>query len=119
MSYASNLASSGKLREGIEVYKTLIEDFPEEQAFYQFAGIAYSYLGEFEPAIQYLERAVGIKPTPVGYFNLAVAFHKSGRLQEAIKYLRLYLDNPRGESETNVKKAREELARLEKKPGSR
>jgi arylsulfatase A-like enzyme/tetratricopeptide (TPR) repeat protein len=119
MSYASSLASSGKLREGIEVYRTLIEDFPEEQAFYQFAGIAYSYLGEFEPAIQYLEQAVAIKPTPVGYFNLAVAFEKSGRLQEAMKYLRLYLDDPRGESEINVKKARAELARLEKKPDSR
>jgi len=114
MSYAGNLASGGKLREAVEVYKRLIEDFPDEQAFYQYAGIAYSYLGEFGPAIQYLERAVAILPTPVGYFNLAVACEKNGRLDDAVKYLKLYLDDPRGESEVNVRRARAELGRLEK-----
>jgi len=114
MSYAGNLAYGGRLREAIEVYKSLIEDFPEEQAFYQYAGIAYSYLGEFEPAIRHLEQAVAIRPTPVGFFNLAVACEKSGRLQDAIKYLRLYLENSGGESEINVRKARAELDRLEK-----
>jgi arylsulfatase A-like enzyme/Flp pilus assembly protein TadD len=113
-SYAGNLASGGRLREAIEVYKKLIEDFPEEQAFYQYAGIAYSYLGEYEPAIQYLERAVAIGPTPVGFFNLAVSCEKSGRLQDAIKYLGLYLENSGGESEINIRRARAELERLEK-----
>ncbi len=118
MNYAANLASVGKLREAVEVYKGLIEDFPEEQGFYQYAGIAYSYLGEFGPAIQYLERAVAIQPTPVGYFNLAVACEKSGKLDDAIRYFRLYLADTRGEKETNVRKARAELARLEKRaPG--
>jgi arylsulfatase A-like enzyme/Tfp pilus assembly protein PilF len=114
MNYAGNLASGGKLREAIEVYKGLIEDFPEEQGFYQYAGIAYSYLGEFGPAIQYLERAVAIQPTPVGYFNLAVACEKNGRLGDAVKYFKLYLDDPRGESQVNVRRARAELGRLEK-----
>ena len=50
-SYAGNLASVGQLREAIKIYETLITDFPEEQAFYQFTGIAFSYLGEFERAI--------------------------------------------------------------------
>ncbi|HVP90459.1 MAG TPA: sulfatase-like hydrolase/transferase [Terriglobales bacterium] len=118
MNYAANLASVGKLREAIEVYKGLIEDFPEEQGFYQFAGIAYTYLGEFEPAIQYLERAVAIQPTPVGYFNLAVAFEKSGKPDDAVKSLRLYLADTRGEKEVSIRRARAELARLEKRaPG--
>ncbi len=114
MNYAANLASVGKLREAIEVYKGLIEDFPEEQAFYQYAGIAHTYLGEFEPAIQYLERAVAIQPTPVGYFNLAVACEKRGKTDDAVKYLRLYLADTRGEKEANIRRARAELARLEK-----
>jgi arylsulfatase A-like enzyme/Tfp pilus assembly protein PilF len=117
MSYAGNLASGGKLREAIKVYESLIGDFPEEQAFYQFAGIAYSYLGEFEPAISLLEQAVAIRPTAVGYFNLALAQEKSGDLRQAIKHFRLYLENSRGESEVNVRKAKAELGRLEKKLG--
>jgi len=117
MSYAGNLASGGQLKEAIKIYETLIADFPEEQAFYQYAGIACSYLGEFDRAISLLLQAVAIKPTPVGYFNLALAYEKSGNLQQAANYFKLYLDNSRGESEVNVRKARAELENLEKKLG--
>ncbi len=112
--YAGSLASGGKLREAVEIYKTLIEDYPEEQAFYQYLGIAHSYLGEYAQAISYLERAVAIQPTPTGYFNLAIAYEKSGNAEGARQNLRLYLDNSAGESEANVKKARAELERLTK-----
>jgi tetratricopeptide (TPR) repeat protein len=114
MSYAGNLASSGRLKEAIEVYKKLIDDFPEEQAFYQYIGIAYSYLGEYDQAVSFLERALASLPTPTGYFNLAVAYEKSGNIREAMKNFKLYLDNSRGESETNIRKAKAELERLEK-----
>jgi tetratricopeptide (TPR) repeat protein len=117
--YAGNLASSGKFREAIKIYETLIADFPEEQGFYQYVGIAYSYLGEYERAISYLNQAVAIGPTPVGFFNLAVAYEKTGNFEEAIKNLRRYLEDTRGDSEVNIQKARAELARLEKRPGSR
>jgi len=117
--YAGNLASSGKFREAIRVYETLIADFPEEQAFYQFAGIAHSYLGELDQAIALLEQAVTIGPTPNGYFNLAVAYHKSGNLEQAVKYFRLYLENSSGEKEVDVQKARVIVEMLEKKLGSR
>jgi arylsulfatase A-like enzyme/Flp pilus assembly protein TadD len=113
MSYAGNLASSGRLKEAVEVYEKLTDDFPEEQAFYQYIGIAYSYLGEYDQAISWLGRALAIQPTPTGYFNLAVAYEKSGNIGEAVKYFKLYLDNSRGESETNIRKAKAELERLE------
>jgi len=116
--YAGNLASSGKFREAIEVYERLIADFPEEQGFYQYVGIAYSYLGEFNQAISYLERAVRIQPTPVGYFNLAVACEKAGRLEEAVRYLGLYLENSKGESDVDIRKARSELENLKRKLGT-
>jgi tetratricopeptide (TPR) repeat protein len=115
--YAGNLASSGKFREAIKVYKTLIADFPEEQAFYQFAGIAHSYLGEIDQAIALLQQAVAIGPTPNGYFNLAVAYEKSGNLEQAIKYFRLYLENSSGEKKLDVQKAKAILEMLEKKLG--
>jgi tetratricopeptide (TPR) repeat protein len=115
MSYAGNLASSGRLREAIGLYEKLSADFPGEQAFLQYAGIAHSYLGEFDQAVYYLKRAVAIQPTPVGYFNLAVAYEKAGRLEEAAQSFRLYLENSPGESEVNIRKARTELEVLEKK----
>ncbi len=114
-SYAGNLASVGKLREAITVYLSLIADFPEEQAFYQYAGIAYSYLGEFDKAIPLLQQALAISPTPVGYFNLAVAYEKSGDFRMAVKHLRYYLENSGGENEANIRKAKAELENLEKR----
>jgi len=116
-SFAANLASGGKLEEAIKVYETLIKDFPEEQAYYQFMGIAWSYLGEFDKAIFFLQQALAIKPTPTGYFNLAVAYDKSDQFQQAIKYFKLYLENSQGESKVNIQKAKVEIENLEKKLG--
>ena len=118
MSYAGNLASTGRLKDAIAVYEKLIADFPEEQAFYQFAGIAHSYLGEYDRAIDLLRQALAIRPTPVGYFNLAVAYEKRGDLKEAAEALRMYLGNAQGEGPANVRKARAELENLEKKLGT-
>jgi len=114
MSLASNLATGGKLEEAIVIYEGLIADFPDEQAFYQYAGIAYSYLGRYDQAVSRLRQAVAIRPTAVGYFNLAVAYDKSGRLKEAADNFALYLQNAKGESEESVRRARAELERLRK-----
>jgi arylsulfatase A-like enzyme/tetratricopeptide (TPR) repeat protein len=118
MSYAGNLASTGSLKEAIGIYEQLIVDFPEEQAFYQYAGIAHSYLGEYDRAISLLRQALAIRPTAIGFFNLAVAYEKRGDLKEAAEALRMYLRNSQGESEANIRKARTELENLEKKIGS-
>jgi choline-sulfatase len=115
LNYAANLAAAGRMREALAIYKGLVEDFPEEPGFSLYAGITSSFLGEYGPAIQFLERAVAMKPTPLGYFNLAVASEKSGRLDDAAKYLRLYLGDTRGEKEANIAQARAELERLEKR----
>lgn len=116
-SLAASLASAGKLTEAIEIYKRLIEDFPEDQSLYQFAGLAYSYLGDHEQAIFYLRQAVAIMPTRSGYFNLAVAYEKAGRIKDAVEYFRLYLKNSSGDREETIRLARRELERLEKKIG--
>jgi arylsulfatase A-like enzyme/Flp pilus assembly protein TadD len=114
-SLASSLASAGKLTEAIDIYKHLIEDFPEDQSLYQFTGLAYSYLGDHEQAIFYLRQAVAIMPTRSGYFNLAVAYEKAGRTREAVEYFRRYLENSSGDRKENIRLARQELERLEKK----
>jgi tetratricopeptide (TPR) repeat protein len=112
MSLASNLGTAGKFEEAAAVYEGLIADFPAEQGFYQYAGIAYSYLGRYDQAIARLRQAVAIRPTPVGYFNLAVAYDKSGRYKEAAEFFAFYLRDTRGENEESVRRARAELERL-------
>jgi arylsulfatase A-like enzyme/Flp pilus assembly protein TadD len=114
MSYAMNLASSGLIDRAIDAYKKLCEDYPEDASLRQYLGIAYGLKGDYPSAIEILKQAVTIRPTPTAYFNLAVAYRNTGDIKEAVRYLGLYLDDPKGESEANVNAARAELARLEK-----
>jgi arylsulfatase A-like enzyme/Flp pilus assembly protein TadD len=111
--YALSLATSGDLNQAIEIYRDLKRDFPDDYEIYQDLGIAYGHVGEIHQAIENLEMALGLHPTPVAYFNLAVAKKKLGRIEEAARYIRLYLENPEGESEESIQSARAELEKLE------
>jgi tetratricopeptide (TPR) repeat protein len=112
--YAMNLATSGKIQEAIDVFKILVSDYPDDYEIWQDLGIAYGYAGKISDSIDSLQKAVRLHPTPMGYYNLAVAFKKVGKIQEAVNYLKLYLENSKGEDESRINSARQELVNLEK-----
>ena len=112
--YAENLAKRGKIKEAIEVYERLKEDYSDDYEVFQDLGIAYGYAGDLSRSIENLKKAVSLHPTPVAYSNLAVALRKVGSIQEAVYYLKLYLGNPEGESEESIRAAQQELDNLEK-----
>lgn len=112
--YALNLATSGNLKEAIAVYERLKQENPADAEVLQDLGIAYGYAGDINRAIEVLKAAVDIRPTPVAYYNLAVALKKVGNVKEAVYYLKLYLGNPEGEDEAKVRGAQQELLVLEK-----
>lgn len=113
VSLAFNLASSGRIGEAIEVYKKLTQEYPGDAVLHQYLGIAYGFQGDYAAAVESLKEAIYIRPTPTAYFNLAVAYRQLGEISEAIRYLRMYLENPEGESEQSIRAARSELERLE------
>jgi tetratricopeptide (TPR) repeat protein len=112
--YALNLAQGGRLREAIGLYEKIKADYPDDYEIYQDLGIAYGYAGDLSAAIDSLKKAVELHPTPSAYYNLAVALSKVGNLEEAVNYLRLYLENPEGEAPEKVEAARQQLQGLEK-----
>jgi len=112
--YAMNLATTGKMKDAIEVYERLKEDYPDDYEVFQDLGIAYGYAGDLSRSIENLKKAISLHPTPLAYSNLAVASRKVGSIQEAIYYLKLYLGNPEGESEESIKRAQQELVNLER-----
>ncbi len=112
--YAMNLATSGKIKEAIDVFKILVSDYPDDYEIWQDLGIAYGYAGKISDSIDSLKKAVSLHPTPLGYYNLAVAFKNVGKIQEAVNYLKLYLENTEGEDESRITSARQELVNLEK-----
>ncbi|MCK4646724.1 MAG: sulfatase-like hydrolase/transferase [Candidatus Aminicenantes bacterium] len=114
MSYALNLATGGKTSEAIDVYTPLTQEYPGEYSLYQYLGIAYGVAGDYAKSIENLKQAIGLHPTLIAYFNLAVALKETGEIAEAIHYLELYLEDPKGEDESKVKSARMELLNLKK-----
>jgi arylsulfatase A-like enzyme/Flp pilus assembly protein TadD len=112
--YAMNLATTGNLKEAIAIYERLKQENPADTEVLQDLGIAYGYAGDINQAIDNLKAAVDLQPNPVGYYNLTVALKKVGYIEEAIKYLRLYLADPKGEPEDKIRGAQQELLVLEK-----
>jgi len=112
--YAMNLATTGKIKGAIDVYEHLKEDDADDYEVLQELGIAYGYAGDLSRSIENLKKAVSLHPTPVAYYNLAVASQKVGDIKEAAYYLRLYLQNPEGEDKESIRQAQQALINLEK-----
>jgi arylsulfatase A-like enzyme/Tfp pilus assembly protein PilF len=112
--YAMNLGTTGKIKEAIDIYERLKEEYPDDYEIFQDLGIAYGYVGDLSHSIDNLKKAVSLHPTPLAYYNLTVALKKVGSIQEAIHYLKLYLENPEGEDQEQIKSAKQELILLEK-----
>jgi tetratricopeptide (TPR) repeat protein len=115
VNYALNLITGGKIQQAIEVFTGLARDFPDDYRSLQYLGIAYAYTRDYAKAIESLKQALDIHPTPVAYYNLAVAYRETGEIEEAIHYLELYLQNPQGEDENSIKRAQNELHSLQRK----
>jgi tetratricopeptide (TPR) repeat protein len=111
--YAMSLASTQKFNQAIEIYLGLKKDYPDDYEIYQDLGIVLGYVGDVSQSIENLEKAASLHPNPVAHYNLAVAKKKVGNLEEAARYLRLYLENTEGESEDSINAARAELKNLE------
>ena len=115
VNYARSLATGGKIPQAIQAYSALVQDYPQEYILFQYLGIAYGVAGDYANAIKNLEQAVSLNPTPVAYFNLAVAYKETGKLAEAIRALELYLENPAGEDEASIRSVQAELQNLRTK----
>ncbi len=111
--FALNLATEGQLSQAIEIFEELKREYTNDYEIYQDLGIAYGHAGDITQSIENLEMAISIRPNPVSYLNLAVAMKKVGKIEDAVRYLRLYLENPEGEREENIESAKAELQKLE------
>jgi len=111
-SLAMNLASTGDVAGAIELYKALVNDHPDDHVLRQHLGVAYGVIGDYAAATECFKRAIAISPTPTAYLNLAVALKKAGDFPAAVNALRLYLADPKGESQASIRAAEAELKSL-------
>ena len=113
-SYARNLGGTGKFPEAIDVYTRLTQDYPNDYIPFQMLGILYTMIKDFDKAIEYLKGATHIRATPPAYYYLAMSFREKGDNAEAVRYLELYLEDPKGEPVQRTKNAQANLENLKK-----
>jgi len=115
MKYAYALGSAGFGEEAVEIDEALKDENPKDFRIYQDLGVIYTSLGRLERAEENLSKAVQLNPSPESYLNYAVILERVGKLPEAVKYLRLYLEKtPEGETPRKAE-ARAALAAWEKR----
>jgi len=113
--YAYCLFALNRGEDALEVYQQLKVEFPEDPVIYREIGILYDSMGDLEKARENLSKAVELSPSPNTYFNYAVVLEKSGQLDEAIRYLKLYLETTREGNTDRKNQAAQALAQWEAK----
>lgn len=120
MKYAYALGALGRGEEAAKIDEALKAEFPDDPRLRQDLGVIYAGLGRWDPAEENLRKAVELQPSPETWFNLASVLEQSGKLAEAVRYLRLYLDKTtEGETprKANARKALVDWERRSKAPG--
>jgi len=119
MKYAYVLGALGRGEEAAKIDEALKAEFPDDPRLRQDLGVIYAGLGRWDLAEENVRKAVELQPSPETWFNLASVLEQSGKLTEAVRYLRLYLDKTtEGETprKANARKALVDWERRSKAP---
>ena len=73
MYYALALSRFGRLEEALKVLEALPRDGKDNPAVWHFRGVTATQMGDFDTAIQMLEKGIAISPAPIQWLALSVA----------------------------------------------
>ena len=119
MKYAYALGALGRGEEAAKIDEALKKESPADLRIRQDLGVIYAGLGRWDLAEENLRKAVELQPSSETWFNLASVLEQAGKLTEAVRYLRLYLEKTtEGETsrKANARKALVEWERRSKAP---
>lgn len=75
--------------KAIKLYTTLIKKNPEAHQYYQFRGTVYEDVGDDALAKKDFEKSIELSPSnSTSLYRLAMVYHRSGDIKQAIYYLR-------------------------------
>ena len=75
---------AGHLQDALKEFNEQVVENPSEDGGYLNIGSVYLQLGQWDKAIQYLQKALSIRPSVQAYSNLGTAYYDLGRYQDAI-----------------------------------
>ena len=90
---AYQLQMSGKFEDAIKNYKLSIDLYPTAEA-YTFLGWTYSFLGDYDKAIEECKNAISIDPDLGNPYNdIGAYLMKQGNYDEAITWFEIALNS--------------------------
>jgi arylsulfatase A-like enzyme/Flp pilus assembly protein TadD len=117
--HAYALAALGRGEEAAGIDEALKKEVPDDIRLLQDLGVIYGGLGRWDLAEENLRKAVELQPSPETWFNFASVLEQAGKLADAVRYLKLYLEKtPEGETprKANARKALADWQRRLKAP---
>lgn len=76
---AQELMEAGNFAEGCLAFKRIVDEIPAEPGANLNYAVSLMATDRYEEAISYLERSIGINPTPQAYYQLTRCLRKVGR----------------------------------------
>ena len=91
----SDYLINGKNQEAIKEFKSALEFKPDNRDLYYYIGVCNYSLEQYEAAIDYLKKAIELKPDSEIYYYLGASHYSIGQHSQAIAYLQKVLEtNP-------------------------
>ena len=82
---AMSLFKERNYKESIDAFHSVLETEPDNADVYNNLGVAYSCVGDFEHAENYLVKALELDPQLAqAYINLSDLYYKAGDLASAV-----------------------------------
>jgi len=91
MQIAIQYHQAGRLQEAGRIYQSVLDRNPNDSDALHLLGLVAHQLGQHQPAVQLISRAIAIKPSSAYYANLAEVWRALGQLDNSIECSRTAL----------------------------
>jgi len=115
INYAHSLGALGRPDEALEIFNGLHEEYPEDAKIFSGLGLVYNSIREFDKAKEYLKKAMELDPSPKSYLDYAIIIGGNGDLEEAVRYIKLYLETTQEGDTPQRRRAQQALAEWQKR----
>ena len=113
--HAYTLAALGRHEEALEGYKRLKTEYSRDASIFKEMSEVYKAIGQQGLAKDSLKAAIDLKPTSDMYYDYAFLLEKEGQLEEAVVWLKKYLDTSHKKDSPRWKNAQSSIIQWQKR----
>ena len=84
---------NGQLTQARDLYEQILYDEPQNHEVLDLLGILYTQVGQYDKALEYLQKAIDLKPLPFYIENLAKMYFKKEDFQNAVELYEILIKN--------------------------